>query len=168
MADPAMNRRQALDALRASRAALLEAIDGLTPERLLQPRAVGEWSVRDVLQHVSLWEAELVRLLAHVEQGRRPTGDALSRRPDFAKINARWQAETRDRPLESVLEDLHGVRRQTIRRIEDLSEGELTRVRPEAWLHGNPLWRWVAEYSFEHELEHTEQIRTFRNGIDGR
>jgi len=157
-----MTRQEVLDALRASRADLLEAIAGLSPEQLLQPGVIERWSVRDVLQHLSLWEAELVRLLAHVEQGRRPTGEALSRRPNFADINARWHAETKDRPLEDVLQDFHGVRRQTMRRIDSLTDEDLSRVRPEAWLHGNPLWRWVADYTFEHEREHTEQVRAWR------
>ncbi len=157
-----MTKDEVRVALDDSRNQLLDAIDGLTPDQLQTHGVVGEWSVRDVLQHISMWEAELVRLLAHVEQGRRPTGDALSRRPDFAKINARWHTETMERPLESVLEDLHGVRRQTIRRIETLSDDELAHARPEAWLHGNALWRWIAEYTFEHEREHTAQVRAWR------
>jgi len=149
-------------ALGDSRGRLLDAIDGLTPEQLVTHGVAGEWSVRDLLQHLSLWEAELVRLLAHLKDGRRPTGEALSRSPAFAKINARWHAETKDRPFERVQEDFHGVRRQTLRWIQMLSDDDLTRRRPETWLHGNPLWRWIAEYSFEHEREHTAQIRAWR------
>ena len=157
-----MNKDEILTELDASRKGLLDAMDGLTPAQLLEHGVVDEWSVRDVLQHLSLWEAELVRLLAHVEQGRRPTGEALSLHPDFAAINARWQAETRGRPLERVLEDFHGVRRQTLRWVERLSNDDLTRPRSETWLHGNPLWRWIADYASEHESEHTHQIRAWR------
>jgi hypothetical protein len=157
-----MNKQEILAELEAARASLVDAIDGLTPEQLLQHGVVEAWSVRDLLQHVSLWEAELVRLLAHLDQGRRPTGEALAPHPNFAKLNARWHAETKDRPLEDVLADFHGVRRQTVRWIQKLSDDDLTRVRPEKWLHGNPLWRWVADYSFEHEREHTDQIRAWR------
>ena len=162
-----MTKDEVLAALDDSRSRLLGAVDGLTPEQLLQHGVVEAWSARDLLQHISLWEAELVRLLAHLDQGRRPTGEALSRRPDFAKLNARWHTETKDRPLERVLEDLHGVRRQTLRWVEKLSDDDLTRPRPERWLHDNPVWRWIAEYSFEHEREHTDQIRAWRRSENG-
>jgi uncharacterized protein (TIGR03083 family) len=157
-----MTKQEILASLEASRAALLDAIDGLTPDELLAPKAVGEWSVRDVLQHISLWEAELIRLMLHLERGRKPVGDGFVPNPDFDSINARWHEQTKERPLERVLEDLHAVRRQTLRWVSELSDDDLTRVRPEAWLHRQPLSGWIAEYSHEHEAEHTQAIRAWR------
>ena len=157
-----MSKQEIRSALEASRAALLDTLDGLTPEHLLQPRAVGEWSVRDVLQHLSLWEAELVRLLLHVDRGRQAVGGSFVPNPDFDAINARWHAETKDRRLDRVLEDFHGVRRQTLRWVDEFSDEDLTRIRREKWLHRQPLAGWIAEYSYEHEAEHTLAIRAWR------
>lgn len=160
-----MTKAEILSALDASRAALLDAIDGLSPEQMLAPNAVGEWSVRDILQHLSVWEAELVRLLVHVDQRRKPIGPSFVPNPDFDTINARWHAETKDRPLDRVLQDFHGVRRQTRRWVDEMAEEDLLRVRPEPWLHGQPLARWIAEYSYEHEQEHGAAIRQWRKGV---
>jgi uncharacterized damage-inducible protein DinB len=157
-----MTKVEILAALEASRRGLLDAIDGLSPEQLLQPNSVGTWSVRDILQHLSSWEAELVRLMMHVDQRRRPSGPGFTSHPDFDAINARWHAETKDRPLERVLEDLHAVRRQTLRWVREFSAHDLTRKRPEPWLRGLPLDRWIADYSHEHEAEHTQAIRAWR------
>lgn len=168
MAELAMNKQQIVDELHATRASLLDAVEGLTPEQLLEPGAVGEWSVRDVLQHLSYWEAELVRLFVHLDQGRRPTGGSFVPHPDFDALNARWHAETKDRPLDRVLEDLHAVRRQTLRWISESSEEDLTRKRPEPFLRGLPLGKWIADYTFEHETEHTAGLRTFRQGLTNR
>jgi hypothetical protein len=163
----AVTKQELRASLEESRAALLDAIDGLTPEQLLQPRAVGEWSVRDILQHLSLWEAELVRLLMHVDQGRRAVGQSFVPNPDFDSLNARWHAETKDRPLDRVLEDFHGVRRQTRRWIDEFSDEDLERLRRESWLHNQSLARWIAEYSYEHEQEHTQAIRAWRKAQSG-
>src|SRR3989304_982715 len=157
-----MTKQEIIAALEASRSALLDAIDGLTPEQLQHPKSVGEWSVRDVLQHLSLWEAELVRLLVHVDQGRRAVGQSFVPNPDFDSLNATWHAETKDRPLDRVLEDFHGVRRQTLRWVDEFSNEDLTRIRREAWLPNQPGARWIAEYSYEHEAEHTLAIRAWR------
>jgi hypothetical protein len=155
-------KQEILADLDASRAGLVDAIEGLTPEELLAPKAIGEWSVRDVLQHISLWEAELIRLMVHLERGRKPVGESFVPHPDFDSINARWHAQTKERPLERVLEDFHAVRRQTLRWVAGLTEDDLTRVRAEPWLHRQPLARWIAEYSHEHEAEHTLAIRAWR------
>jgi uncharacterized protein (TIGR03083 family) len=160
-----MDKKQLLDELLSSRAQLLDSIDGLTPGQLTAPGAVEEWSVRDLLQHLSLWEAELVRFLLHLDRGRQPVGESFVADPDFDAINARWHAETKDRPLDKVIEDLHGVRRQTVRWVTEMSPEALNRKGPETWLRGRPVWKWIAEYAFEHEKEHTEQIRNIRGQL---
>jgi hypothetical protein len=59
--------------LHAAHAALLAAIDGLTPAQMRIPGAVGIWSVKDVLAHLVAWESELVTALNQVENGQHPT-----------------------------------------------------------------------------------------------
>src|SRR3989337_483942 len=157
-----MSKQEIRSALEASRAALLDALAGLTPEHLRQPRAVGEWSLRDVLQHLSLGEAGLGRLLLHVDRGRQAVGGSFVPNPDFDAINARWHAETKDRRLDRVLEDFHGVRRQTLRWVDEFSDEDLTRIRREKWLHNQSVARWIAEYSYAHEAAHTQAIRAWR------
>jgi uncharacterized damage-inducible protein DinB len=162
-----MTKQELLSAMASARAELLEAIAGLSDEQLLEPGVAGPWSVRDVLQHISLWEAELVRLLAHVEQGRKPIGERWSGNLDLDALNAKWHAETADRPLDRVQDDFHAVRRQTLRRLETLSDGDLERVRPQAWLRKRPLWQWIAEETFEHDAEHAAEIRAWRRARAG-
>lgn len=40
----------------ASWRALRDAVAGVPDERLLEPRAIGDWSVKDVLAHVAFWD----------------------------------------------------------------------------------------------------------------
>jgi hypothetical protein len=53
------------DALRAS-------FDGLPPEELVRPRTLGEWSLKDILAHVSTWEEEALHHLPVILAGSRP------------------------------------------------------------------------------------------------
>ncbi|HSB90831.1 MAG TPA: DinB family protein [Anaerolineales bacterium] len=158
-----MNKGELLKAMEASRAELLAALAGLSDENLLEPGVVGEWSVRDVLQHISLWEAEAVKLLMHVQQRRKPTGDRWSGKLDLDSLNARWHAETKDRPLAAVRPDFEAVRQQTIRRLNDLSDADLANPRLLPWLKGRPVWQYVFEDTAEHEQEHAAQIRAWRD-----
>jgi len=158
-----MNKQQLLAEMESARAEIVEAMAGLSDEAMLEPDIVGAWSVRDVLQHISLWEAELVKLLVHVQQRRRPVGERWSGKLDIDALNARWHAETRDRPLDRVRADFAGVRQQTQRRLNELAEADLTETRAFPWLKGRPLWQYVLEDSAEHDREHAEQIRAWRH-----
>jgi uncharacterized protein (TIGR03083 family) len=156
-----MNKEELLDVLEEGREEFLETIAGLTDEDLERPGCVGEWSVKDVLIHISRWEAELVKMLWQIKQGQRPTSQQFIKTP-VDEINRLWAAEYHQRPLELALDDFESVRRQTVRRIEAFSNDELTDPRRYPWQQGRPLFDWIAEDSFRHEGEHAVQIRAWR------
>ncbi len=155
-----MNKDELFHALEESRERFLEGIEGLSEEELLAPGAAGDWSVKDILVHLARWEAEMVRLLWQVSQGQTPTTAHFSAAGVDA-TNARWQAESLTRTLEQALEDFHGVRNQTLLRLEPFDDKDFTTPNRYKFLKNRPLWEWVASDSFEHESEHAEQIQAW-------
>jgi len=156
-----MNKQEVLIALEESREKFLDAIEGIPEETLQEPGVAGEWSVKDILVHLTRWEAELVKLLWQAGQSRTPSSAQFSKTP-VDELNERWYRESKQRPLDLVLEDFHGVRNQTIRRVEVLPERAFEDSQYYPWLGENPLWDWIATDSFEHESEHEEQVRAWR------
>jgi uncharacterized protein (TIGR03083 family) len=159
-----MTKDEILDALEDEREKLLDAIEGLDDEQLSAPGASGDWSVKDMLYHLTMWEAELVKLLWQAKQEAPPTTIHFGK-VDVDSINARWFELGKDRPLEQVLDDLQAVRKQTVRRVETFNDADLNNPQRYPWLKNHPLWVWIAEDSFKHEAEHAEQINTWRSGI---
>jgi hypothetical protein len=157
-----MEKKEILSALDEEREQFLEAIEGLSEAKMVEAGVVGEWSVKDIMAHLSRWEAELVKLLWQAKQGQRPTTIHFTS-PDIDEVNSRWYQEMGDRSLERVLEDFHGVRNQTIRRVESLSDKDLSDPKRYAWLEGRPLIEWIKADSFGHEAEHAEQIHRWRS-----
>lgn len=49
-----------------------EAYEGLMEEEMLRPGVVGEWSVKDLIAHVTVWEEEALKHLPEILQGRKP------------------------------------------------------------------------------------------------
>jgi len=156
-----MNKREIIAALENSHERLVMAIEGLSLDEMLIPGVVGNWTIKDILAHITRWEAELVTLLWQARQGSQPT-TILNQKISTDEVNARWHDEDQARPLERILKDFHTVREQTMRRLDHFSEDELNDPQRYPWLGGRPLWVWVAEDSFEHDLEHLEQIRLWR------
>lgn len=157
-----MNQIEIITRLNAVQQELMDAIAGLSGETMLEPGVNGEWSVKDILAHLSAWEAELVRLLWQARQGKRPTTIHFSKDRDIDKTNLTWYNERKERPLEFVLEDLQAVRKQTIRRLAEFTDKELTDPLAFKWLRGYPLWEWIASDTFGHVPEHISQIKAWR------
>jgi hypothetical protein len=124
---------------------------------------VGDWSVRDVLQHLSIWEAETIQLIRHFRQGRVPTSERFRR--DTDELNAKWHAASRDRPLERVVADFHAVRVQTGRQIDGLTDEDVRRAPTFPWMKGKALGEWIAGDTYLHEQEHTAQILAWRSTL---
>jgi hypothetical protein len=156
-----MRKEELMGALEAERERFLDAIDGLSDEALEQPGVMDEWSIKDLLTHLTMWEAELIKLLWQAKQGQKPSSAHFSK-TTVDELNARWRKEMQDRSLERVIADFHSVRNQTIRRVEAFSDKDLNDVKRYNWLGNRPLWEWIAGDSFEHEAEHREQIIAWR------
>jgi hypothetical protein len=156
-----MTKDEILDALEDEREKLLEAIDGLSEAQMAESGVAGDWSVKDILHHLSLWEAELVRLLWQAGQGEKPTTVHFSQQ-SVDQTNAAWYAQGKDRLLERVLDDLAAVRKQTIRRVNALPDEVFEKPHPYPWVKDQAFWEWIANDSFGHEAEHAEQIKQWR------
>ena len=155
-----MKKSELLAALKTEREKLLKLLDGLPDDAYLEPGVVGsEWSLKDVLSHITAWESELVTLLAFTRRGQRPKIEIGSH--DTDALNAKWHAAFKDRPLDRVLTDFHGVRGQTTHQVESLTEEQLAESKKYPWLNDTPLWKWIAEDSFEHDAEHAVDIQAW-------
>jgi len=152
-----MNKKEIMQALEESHEPILEVLDRLSDEEMLEPGVVGDWTLKDLIAHLTRWEAELVKLLWQVRQGILPTS-ILAGDMDYDAINARWRQEDEARPLERILEDFYSVRGQTLRRLEYFNERDLVDPERYPWLNGKPLWQKIAGNSFAHDQEHLEQI----------
>jgi hypothetical protein len=156
-----MKKDEILNALEDEREKLLDALEGIPEEDMEKPGVVGEWSIKEMLSHLIFWEAELVQLLWQLQQGEKPTTLHFTTFSVDEK-NQQILIETHDRPLERVLADFQGVRKQTVRRVSAFSAAELEEKQKFPWLGEKPLWEWIANDSFEHEAEHTKQIHIWR------
>lgn len=156
-----MPKDELLADLRAARARLLDAIEGLSEDDMLRVGAVGFWSVKDVLAHLVAWEAEVVTTLARLDQHRQ-------RAPQIVEIEDidEWNAEqyrlNAPRPLDVILEDLHGVHKHLLQVVAELDDRVLDDNRRFPWMEGEPLSYLVLENAVWHEEEHADEIRQWR------
>jgi hypothetical protein len=155
-----MEREEILDELDRVREALLVALETLPDEALIQPGAMGDWSIADILAHLVAWESEMVTALLRIDQGKTPTR-LVEAFADVDGYNARLYQENQGRDLDRIFEDLHGVRVQLEDWLSEFSNEDLNDPRRYPWSSDLPLWHIIAENSFRHESEHLPDIEAF-------
>ncbi len=160
-----MNKLELLTKLEIAHEEFLDLIEDLDETELTAPGVCEEWSCKDIMSHLSHWEAELIRLLWQAKQGMKPGTAHFTAKGKLDEVNQIWANEARTRPLSRVIEDFHAVRAQTILRVEEFSELELTNPTQYPWLDGNPLCNWIENDSFGHESDHATDLQNYRKLI---
>jgi len=161
-----MNKAGFLDTMRAERErweALLAEVGELRMER---PGVAGDWSVRDIIAHVTAYERGLVEWLEAASRGE-SVGFPVLDHPDVDYRNAAILRESEDRSLEDILLESQRVFERLLQMVQALSETELIDphrtewyVKPR-WKEARPLWKCIADDSYGHYHQHIPDIRAW-------
>ena len=103
--------------LERSWADLHESFTGLTEAQLTQPGALGEWSVKDVLAHITTWEKEALKHLPTVARGERPPRYASEGGIDA--FNARTAEANRQLSLATVQQNFDRTHANLVRFLKE-------------------------------------------------
>lgn len=155
-----MKLSELLEKLDKNREQLLVAVEPLPDEALLEPGAMGDWSVADILAHLTAWESEMVTGLMRINQGKKPA-KMIAAFEDVDGYNARRYQESKGRDLERIFDDLQGVRVQLEQWLEEFSERDLNDPQRYDWSQGITLAHIINENSYGHEAEHLPDIEKF-------
>jgi len=154
-----ITEREELIATLESAKAEVEALLAEAGEaRLTISGVTGEWSIKDLLAHLTFWEERVVAWAEGIRQGRVPTPSGLSKDQTEDQENATIYEANRDRSLPDVLEGWRRTHREVIEHIRSMSEEELFQRKIE-WLGEVPFAGALAGNSYEHQQEHAAQIR---------
>jgi len=159
-----VNRSELIAQLRSQRQVwnllLLEAGE----DRMQEPLPGGDWTLKDIVAHVSAYEDWLAAWLEASRRGELP-GQSVTTMPDQDARNAIIHRQNRIRLVEDVLAEAGWVFDRLVKAIFALPDAELDNPALTAWYVGpywdetTPVWRAVAGDSFEHYQEHIPQIR---------
>ena len=142
---------------------LQASLDGLTEEQMHLPGVVGDWSIKDVLAHITAWQARLITSMFRAEKGLTP--DTTESGPAVDRFNQQWYIEMKDRPFEQVWDDLDASYHQILKRLEVSHAEALFDPRHYKWMKGQPFVQYIEGDTSEHYAEHAAQIREWRKRL---
>jgi uncharacterized protein (TIGR03083 family) len=157
------SKAELLDRIRRERAALEQALAGLSQAQMTAPVENG-WTIKDILAHITAWEGTLRDFhLGDMSINQAAGLDTVTYgKDDEARINEAFYQRDKDKPLPEVL----GVFRQSyerlLARIEALDEARLLATytpRGRDADAAGQLADWIAGDTYEHYREHRISIQ---------
>lgn len=130
---------------------LLLALAGMPDEAMMEPKAVGEWSVKDVMGHISAWEDAYVEATVEFHRGLRPKIFDIDWDREGDQVNARLQQERAKVPLDQTWRNLGRSHRAFVQALGN----------PEV-LNEPDLFALAQEISCKHYDHHAADVRRFR------
>ncbi|MGE0405976.1 MAG: ClbS/DfsB family four-helix bundle protein [Candidatus Korobacteraceae bacterium] len=121
-----MHRQQLLNRLDKVWQDFRQSYAGLSEAELTQPGVTKNWSVKDILAHVSTWEEEALKSLPVVLEGRRPP----TYRATYGGIDAFNAKKTEEHcalSLAAVQAKLEQTHRRLVEYIESVPEEQFVR-----------------------------------------
>src|SRR5918994_1820047 len=153
-----MNRQQLLKQLDKAWTAFKESYAGLSDSQLTEPGVTGDWSVKDMIAHVTWWEEETLKHLPLIIQGGRPPRYSIQY-GGIDAFNAQMTEQKRGLSLADVLRQLEETHRRLIAYVHSAPDEQFTRE--------TRFRRRLRLDTYSHYPKHTQAIRAWRERSTG-
>jgi hypothetical protein len=161
-----MSKDKLLAEIQNERARLEATLDQLDSQQMMVSGVIDDWTVKDLLAHITVWEQRMISWLAvavrDVEPQMLPPGMTWD---DLDQWNKQTYQKHSQRSLPEVLADFKHSYPQAVEAVQEISEGDLTDADRFAWREGRPLWEMVAANTFWHYTEHNESLEAWLRGL---
>ncbi|PZS03659.1 MAG: hypothetical protein DLM69_02775 [Candidatus Chloroheliales bacterium] len=163
-----MNKAELLDDIRHEHERLEGLVGQLGEDQLTAPGVVGDWSVKDILAHITAWDRLLPGWLEAARIGAHPKlpSEGYSW-ADEDKLNEAIYKANKDAPPDKVMAGFQASYHRVLQEVGALSDEQLTEPQQYAWMHGKPLSSLVATDTSEHYKEFAEAIESWLDSQGG-
>ena len=148
-----MDRAQLLARLENAWRDFHESFAGLSDSQMMKAGVTGDWSVRDILAHVTTWEGEALKHLPTILKGDKPPRYSVTH-GGINGFNRIMTEQKRGLSLTDVRHELDDTHRRLIRFIESVPE--------EQFQTETPFRHRLRLDTYTHYPKHAEAIREWR------
>ena len=144
-------REELINEIRLVRGKMEKKYGSLTPEQMVWPGSMDDWSVKDILAHLVDWEQRFICWYKTGLRGEAPQIPALEMSwRDLPAINQEGYLAHKDESLGSVLALSASSYKEMITLISNLSEEEIFTPNIFAWTGDSPLLAWIMANTSSH------------------
>lgn len=156
-----MKKSELLNGLQAENQQWVALLDQIGPARMDQPGVTGDWSIKDIVAHLTGWRRRTVaRLQAAQRSESAPPPPWPAHLQTDDEINAWIYASTQGRSVREVLDESQQVFQQLLAAVAGLPDEVLKDVQHHLpWLEGHPFN--AAEFFAHFHEEHEPEMRAW-------
>ena len=160
------SKRDLLEAIDRERGRLDALLESVPPERMVESGVVGEWSVKDVLAHLSAWEQLALGWFRAGLRGEAPAVPAVGFKwNETPRLNRQIFEAHRDQPLDEVVAQYRASHREILGVIESLSDDDLFTAGRFVWTRKNSLGAYFVSATSSHYLWARKRIARWRRRV---
>jgi ketosteroid isomerase-like protein len=157
-----LDKSALLTHIRASYDRFQARLAPLSEAQLTTPGAIGTWSIKDVLAHLTAWHELGAKEYQAIVQGQAPL---LEPEGEVDQDNARLIEPYRTQSLHEVQAAFRTAFQQVVEAVERLSETDLFEADRFLWRGGHALWEGIANNTFAHYDEHAGMIAAWLDTV---
>ncbi len=163
---PENSRQSLVQELESAQADFESLLEQAGPGRLDRPGVNGEWSVKDILSHMTAWEERILAWSAAIETNTQPEPPPWPKDSSEEQVNQWIYERNRYRPLQEVMETWRRVYQGVLKAISLRSDEELFDLKL-SWLNGASLGESIPGNSYEHLRHHEADLRRWLQSQPG-
>jgi hypothetical protein len=148
-----MKKSKLLQNLDTAWTELQSSYAGLSDEEMVQPCTIGEWSIKDIIAHVTSWEDEALKHLPTILAGKRPLRYSVTY-GGIDAFNAQVMAQKKTLSLTEILRQRDETHHQLIDFIQQVPEEQV--------MNETRFRRRLRLDTYSHYPIHAEAIRNWQ------
>ncbi len=165
-----MTRTAFVSTLNSDYQAWESLLDQVPEQQMTAPGAAGEWSVKDLIAHITVYERWTVEWLEPALRGEQPDWDypAGEETATLEERNARFYEQNRNRPLDAIRAEAAEVHARLASLVEQIPDdaiaADIREFAPEVgayYREGTSVWQAIDGNAAEHYREHTADVRSW-------
>ena len=161
MSRRAKTKEELLESIRDAREQLEKKYAKLSPEEMVWPGSMDDWSVKDILAHLVDWEQRFIGWYQAGLRGEVPETPAPGMTwREIPKLNQISYERHKDEPLEQVLEEFTRSHQEILALIEGMTEQEIFQTNYFEWTGNSTLLSFIAANTSSHYGWARRNIRT--------
>lgn len=170
-----ISKTELIKLLHSERNQLKDLLNRINEKRMEIPNVQGNWSVKDIIAHITVWEHRGTKWIEAIVKGEEPkiplAGYIVSDMDNMVKIINKLNEETyqknKNRPLKDILEEFDEAFLKLIEQVQALSEDQLNKSFQADWTPNNRISTFdIVEWHLDHSRSHMKYIMNWLEKLE--
>jgi hypothetical protein len=165
MTDKPASKDELLDSIKQARQSLEYSIKGLSDNEMIKTTGPGEWSVQDIMAHITAWEQKLLNWYEAGLRGEKQTMPEWGKPGVVDDINRGIYRANKDRWLKEVKKEFKASFKLTYKTIKSIPEEMFFTPGHFDWTGKDTFADYVISNTSRHYAEHIAMIETLKQKL---